>query len=260
MGKLDIDLCKKSIITEAWASFSGLPAPVDDTDAPVLRRTARKEIPHLKDKSVIVAVDVDSGLVAPYWNKQVTWSQERYLARFGHRYLSVHFVRQHEEAYGNFNDTLKPWIDSWLAIYQQALGQASFEHPVDKVGFGYVNTFLFDPTDFDLSRFFRINFAVDIGTPEAGLIDVGMNFDFFDVKREVRLLIDLRAEGPTLEVPDIRVVTKIFAEKRGLERVSFGDQQALFDEVLATKSAARDTFFRFTTERTHDYMESVSDV
>ena len=259
VGTTGVKFCKKSTITEAWTYFSGLPAVVDDTEAPVLRRAARNEIPQLEDKAAIVSVDVESGPVAPYWNKQVTWLQDRYLARFGHRYLSVHFVRQHDEPYAGFDRTLKPWINRWLAIYQEALGQAAFAHPVDKVGFGYVNTFLFDSTDFDLSRFFKLNFAVDIGTPDAGLIDVGIKFDFFDSKREVRLLIDLRAEGPTVEVPDIRVVTKIFAEKRGLERLSFGDQQILLDEVFATKLAARDTFFRFTTDRTHEFMEMVSD-
>lgn len=144
----------------------GLTGAVDSTDPPVLERSARRRFASLQRKPAIVAVDARGDAVPPFWNQQVTWSGGRHLARFGHRYLSVHYIPQDEERYTRFEEVFAPPTATWLDIYADALGG---EHPVDRTGFGYVNRFLFDADGFDLSTYFSINVGVDVGAEEARL-------------------------------------------------------------------------------------------
>jgi hypothetical protein len=76
---------------------------LEKSDAAILARRARKLIEGLEEKPAIVAVNVRGELAAPFWNQQVGWDSDRYLARFGHRYLSVHYIRQDGGRYTRFN-------------------------------------------------------------------------------------------------------------------------------------------------------------
>lgn len=246
-----VDYCENSTITEAWTVILGLPGAVDPTDPPVLERSARRRLDSLERKPAVVAVDVRGDAVPPFWNQQVTWGQGRHLARFGHRYLSVHFIRRDEDRYTRFSDVLAPPTKTWLDVYAESLGG---EHPIDRVGFGYVNRFTFSAADFDLSKYFSINVGVDVGSQEAGLLGLTTAFRFYDPSKTMYLTVELSAESVPTEDGEIGVTTKVFAERRGLEALAFADPDAVLEQVATTKEAAKEAFFSLATEATHSIM------
>jgi hypothetical protein len=254
-----VKYCENSTITEAWTTIMGLPAPLDETDAPLMTRTAKETIEGLEVKPAVVAVLARKDLAAPFWSQQLGWDGERYLARYGHRFLSVHFIRQGEERYQTFAKTVQPSIEIWLDIYRQAFSRSAEKHLVNIVGFGYVNTFDFEPKGFDLSRYFKLNFGVDVGAGEAGLLGLNTGFRFYDSRQDMYLSVNLGVESPTPEHPMAQVVTKVSAERRGLENVSFANKNCLVELVVAAKEAANETFFGFATQETHDIMGVVTD-
>lgn len=254
-----VKYCENSTITEAWTTILGLPAPLDETDAHVMTRAAKETVEGLEVKPAVVAIFARKDLAAPFWSQQLGWDGERYLARYGHRYLSVHFIRQGEDRYQEFERTLQPSIEVWLDIYRNAFGKSGEEHLVNIVGFGYMNTFDFEPKGFDLSRYFKLNFGVDVGSGEAGLLGLNTGFRFYDAGRDMYLSVNLGVESPTAEHPVVQVVTKVAAERRGLEDISFANKPALVDLVVAAKEAAKETFFGFATPDTHAIMGAVTD-
>lgn len=256
---MSIRYCKNSTITEAWALVVGLPARIDDTEASALFRASRDRFPDIQLKPAIVAVQADNP-APPFWRNQVAWNSERHLARFGHRYLSVHFVRRGEERYLTFEETFEPALRAWLQLYSGTLTRESDKHPVDSLGFGYVNRFEFEPEDFDLSRYFRMNFALTID----GLTNVELQrFDIgsvlFDVARGMHLSINLSVEGPSETVPRVQVQTKVFAEKRGPDAASFFSDAQLGESIVRAKEAAKAAFFGLATDETHRIMGAVTD-
>lgn len=257
---MSIKYCKNSTITEAWAVVLGLPAPIDDTDAAVITRRAREKFGDLHPKPAIVAVQLGpEKLAAPFWNQQFSWAGGKYLARFGHRFLSVHFLGQANDRYETFEKTLGPGIAMWLRIYSDALGATAKEHVVDQVGFGYVNRFEFEPSGFDVSRYFKLNVAVELEEFKTGLVGVETGFRFHDEAKNESLTLSLAAEAGSVSIPKVGVVTKVFAEKRPVELVSFANVDSLPKLVHAAKEAAKRTFFGFATEETRAIMEAVDD-
>ena len=117
----------------------------------------------------------------------------------------------------------------------------------------------FEPNDFDLSRYFKINFGIAVGAKSDGLITIDTGCTFFDEDRQAHLSINLGVQSPQAENSKIRVVTKVLAEKRGLENVSFATRDELDAIVLQAKTAAKDTFFNLATEETRAIMEVVND-
>jgi hypothetical protein len=163
--------CTNSTIIEAWAVAVGLPGPVDDADAPLIMRRARSSITGMKERPAIVAVSGSKELAAPFWSQQVGWDNDRYLARFGHRYLSIHFVKQQpQELYDTYAKTLEPHVTAWLEVVADALGAAASAYAIDRVAFGYTNQFTFPPDGFDISRYFKLSIGFDIGPSATGLL------------------------------------------------------------------------------------------
>ncbi|MFH0902219.1 MAG: TIGR04255 family protein [Pseudomonadota bacterium] len=255
---LSVQYCQNSTITEAWALVLGLPARLDDTDAAVLLRAARARFPGMQQKPAIVAVKVQEP-TPPFWREQVVWDDDKYLARFGHRYLSVHFIRKGDRRYETFSKSLQPGIEEWLKIYEDVLTRGEDKHLVDRIGFGYVNTFELDPEGFDLSRFFKMSFSVSVGARDAGLLSLDTGCVFFDKGRNVHLSVNLTVESPTEENSRIRVVTKVSAERRGIEDASFAKHELLQSMIADARQAAKDTFFSFATDDTHAIMGVVTD-
>ena len=246
-----VEYCENSTIVEAWAVILGLPGPVDPGDPVVLERAAKRQYESLRRVPAIVAVDAHGEAVSPFWNHQVAWNEGRRLARFGHRYLSVHFIRQGEGRYTQFGEVLEPPIREWVDIYT---GATEGDHPVDRIGFGYVNRFTFGADDFDLSKYFAINVGVDVGAEDAGLLGLSAAFRFFDESKTMYLNVELSAEAVPGDQRVIGVTTKVFAERRGVEQLSFGNGEQLLDQVRLTKEAAKDAFFSLATEETHAMM------
>lgn len=247
-----VDRCESSTITEAWATVLGLPGPIDPTDAPVLGRAARDAIPDLALKPAVVTESVPPDQAAPpYWNQQVTWQNGTHLARFGHRYLSVHFLRQGEKRYTTFAESLAPALDAWLDIYG-ALGPSTGDHHIDRIGFGYTNRFELDAADFDVSRHFRLNVAVDVGQPEAGLLGMHTTFQLYNAREDLHHVVSLAAESDAGD--RVFVVTKVVAEIRGTNGVTFANRDHIAQQVNRVRAAAKRTFFEFATKHTHELM------
>lgn len=104
------------------------------------------------------------------------------------------------------------------------LGATEGDHPVDRIGFGYVNRFTFGADDFDLSKYFAINVGVDVGAEDAGLLGLSAAFRFFDEEKTMYLSVELSAEAVPSDQRVIGVTTKVFAEAqgRGAERPRAG--------------------------------------
>ena len=251
-----VDYCGNSTVSEAWAVVLGLAGKVDETEPPVLERTARERIVGLEPRPAIVAVNARSEAVPPFWRQQLTWHSGRHLARFGHRYLSTHFTRQGDDRYETFGKSLEPAVKKWLDIYVDALGPTSKEHLVDRVGFGYVNQFEFPAEGFDLSKYFLINVGVEVGIADPGLLGLDAGFRLFDKEGNVYLVVELNAV-PLGDEASIGVTTKVLAERRGLEEVSFANREELAKLVRSTKEAAKEVFFGFATDETHRIMGAV---
>ncbi len=252
-----VTYCKNSTITEAWATVIGLPAPLDETEAPVLRRAARERFEGLEPKPGFVAVSARRDLAAPFWSEQLSWSDERHLVRFGHRYLSVHFVRQESDRYQDYATTLEPTVKTWLELYSDAFKKGARDHLVNLVGFGYVNRFEFEPDDFDLSRYFKLSFGVEVGVENAALMQFDSGFRFYDTTRDMAVSVQIFVESATKEQPRVGVRTKVFAEKRGIDDMSFAATEGLLREIHTAKELAKETFFGFATEETHAIMGAV---
>jgi uncharacterized protein (TIGR04255 family) len=257
--KVGVDYCTKSTIAEAWATVLGLPAPLDETDAAAVTRVARERIEGLQRKPSLVVVNARADLASPFWREQFAWNRDRYLARFGHRYLSVHFVRQGEERYNTFDSSLRPSVQEWLDIFSVAAGKAAKEQFVDRVAFGYVNSFRFPLHGFDLSRWFRVNFAVDIGSPSAALAAFTISSVFVSPDTGVQTNLEISVETPNDGTSDLSIITKVSADSSIGDSVSFANTGALLVGITRAKEAAKHTFFGLATDETHNLMGVVQD-
>lgn len=253
-----IEYCRKSNISEAWAAVLGLPGPYDDTDAPAIKRQARNQIPGMELRPAVVALEIPPyGPVAPFWSQQLQWDGGSYMSRFGHRYLSVHYLRRAGHQYSTYSETLRPWTTRWLDVYSAALGPSAKNHVVDHVGFGYVNSFTFDAKNFDLSRYFRLNIAVDVGDDGLGLHGLKAVFHLHELSRLMELTVEIEVDAPPESSGQLSVITKVVAQGRRAEELSFADSEALHREISGAKDAAKEAFFGFATDETHAILEAV---
>jgi hypothetical protein len=166
----------------------------------------------------------------------------------------MHFLRQ-AKRYETYGASLRPWVLGWLEAYVTAFGQDAGTQRIDRVGFGYVNEFQFTPEEFDLSRFFRVNFSADLGAG-VGLGSFEAKFTFDDRPAGARISFDLAAFGAEGEGKPVRLVTKVFAEKRDFE-ATFADTALLDQKIHEAKEAAKGCFFALATEETHARMGAV---
>jgi hypothetical protein len=251
-----IAYCTSSTIAEAWAYVGGLPAVVDATDAAVLLRGARERFPALREIPAIVAAPGGSSPVAAYWRHQVTWGNGDYVVRFGHRYLSVHFVRR-ENRYDRFDTTMRPVVADWLAAYASAFGAHAASHPVDVMSFGYANTFALEPEGFDVADYFGLHVGFAIGVVDAAALGLHTSVTVQDHARDVRLAVELDVGGANPSDPKLHVTTRVSAECDAADGTTFADAMTLEAAIVRAKAAARETFFNFTTPKTHAIMGAV---
>ena len=89
--------CTNSTVTEAWATVLGAPARVSQHESGALVHMAQKKLPPLEPVPAVVLAQVGDHPAPPFWREQFGWDNGRYLARAGHRYLSVHFLKRAEK-------------------------------------------------------------------------------------------------------------------------------------------------------------------
>ena len=248
-----VTYCTNSTISEAWAFVRGLPAPVNDAEMGALQHAAQKQVPGLKPiPSTVLVTQPKEGPTPPFWMAQLAWGDGSLLARLGHRYLSVHYVKRAAGRYETFEKSLEPAISTWLRIYKSTYGDKKEDYPVDQLGFGYINGFEFPVDSFDLSQHFKINFGVGVG--DGVLLGFATSFRFLDDGSGLHVKVNLEVAPTTPDAQLVRVVAKISAESPAVNDVSFLEANAILAAVKQAKEVAKSHFFDFATEQTHALM------
>jgi hypothetical protein len=256
----EVAYCTNSTITEAWAVIAGLPTPLDLVEEVLIWKSANRRIPELALEEAIVAVKGNPQVAPPFWKSQVSWQGGERMARFGHRFLSIHYRPQRPNLYRTYEESVRPSIETWLEIVRSS-GADLVDESIDVVGFGYVNQFAFEPeANFDLSRYFRLNVGVHVGDPSPALTGLKTTFHFsVAAPADADLVLALSAESPDERGP-ITVTTRVFAERRGTPNLSWTSLDDIAALIREVKEVAKAAFFGFATEETHRIMGAQIDV
>jgi hypothetical protein len=86
------------------------------------------------------------------------------------------------------------------------------------------------------------------------LLGLTSAFRFYDMARGVHLTVSLTAEVPAVDAGHVLVKTKVLAECRATEGLSYADGDGILRQVSVVKDAAKSAFFGFATEATCDLM------
>ena len=243
-----VKYCENSTITEAWAVVQGAPGKIQDYEAGALINSATKIIGDFETKPSIVFVDKDSDDTVPaFWHKQLSWNSDSYRARIGHRYLSVHFIKQGKKKYETYEQSLKPKIEQWLESFKETVSGQKAQYPIEKVIFGYINLFRFSGKNFDLSRYFKVNFATGVSSASNGLAHLDIAFSV----QHPNVVINLRVAPESMGSDTIIVTTRVEAHKVVEEECSFQDDEKILELICEMKTAAHMVFFDLATEETH---------
>lgn len=251
----DITYCTNSTIIEAWAVIIGFPGKVDSQESEAIVYNARKVFGDFETQPSVVFVE-RSGIeaVPAFWRQQLAWQNGTYLARVGHRYLSVHFIKRHEQKYETYDMSLKPQIEHWLSAFQNTLAGVPNAYPIERVGFGYVNEFFFPEANFDLSRYLKLNVGVGGECAKDGIVALEINTELVHqaTKAHVYVNVLVRPDGP--DSGRVIVRTKVEAQKRIDQDHLFTDKGALLNQIATVKAVAKNVFFDLATEETHKIM------
>jgi uncharacterized protein (TIGR04255 family) len=242
--------CERPTITEAWATVLGLPVPFVAEEGPSLVLAARKRLPGAQVEPAVVVADIQQRRpVPPFWNHQVSWNDRRFLARIGHRYLSVHFLASVAAAYETYEASFLPALEPWLQVFEDIYANDLLRHRVDRIGYGYVNRFIYPTEGFDLSQSFRLSVGVDIESASEGLSSLEIRVSFLDPSGATTMAQVTIA--PNQENLDTVAVTTKVSTEIGMLAGSFLDEpSSIAKEVMRAKEIAKHAFFELTTEAT----------
>lgn len=248
----NVEYCENSTITEAWAVVQGGPGKVQDSEFGALENYASKKIGKFETKPSFVLVKHKGSdeTVPAFWKKQLSWDNEKYLARIGHRYLSVHFVKQGEGKYEQYNKSLKPQVEGWLDSYKETVSGLQEQYPIENISFGYINLFKLPVKDFDLSRYFKVNFGTGVSYANNGIGALEIVFSVHEP--ETRISVRVTPDPSDSEI--IIVTTRVEARKLVEESFSFEDSEQILELIGEMKEAAKSVFFDLATNKTHDIM------
>ncbi len=250
-----VTYCKNSTILEAWAVIVGKPGPLDDAETGALEFAAKKRLGSLRKEPAVVLVEsANRDIVPPFWREQLSWDDSRYLARFGHRYLSVHYLRRGEDKYETHTKTLEPSVEVWLDIFGATLGESKVQYPVERVSFGYDNAFEFPAAGFDLSRYFKINVGIGAAAASDGLAILEINFRLFYGDKKSPVAVNLIVQSDPGSVQLIQVRTKVEAHRPIVGDCLFVEKDKLTTLLKEAKEAAKSVFFDIATDETHRIM------
>lgn len=254
-----IHKCNNSTIVEAWANIQGLPGKYDDRVVKSIGLEAERTlIEFTRPQLVLLKKGQEQQLddkVPPFWEEQYNWNQNNHIARFGHRYLSVHAIcKPHTtQKYMGFENTFEAELDKWLEIY--CLNSLLKDQNVDKVGFGYVNKFEFPLSNtFEISDHFNLNLWMDVGNYGAEMSKLEVSFELI-INKNIHLTTRLKA-APVPNSNKIAITTNLYAEKRGLDKAIFSDTKQLKKTIIEVKDIAKQSFFKLVTDDTLEFMEA----
>lgn len=212
-------------------------------------RHGRQRFQDLEEVPAFVIQRTGGDKISPFWNTQAYWAEGKQLARFGHRFLSVHRVATPETGYDSYGESVGDPLDKWLDVAREASDEAGY--PIERIGFGYVNSFTFSVNEFDVSRFFKLGVFLDIGEPAPSLHGLEAKFKF----AEDSFLHQIALSAEPQPDKTIRVVTKVFVE-REVGELNIQDSKKIATDVAAAHETAKSAFFKFATEETHEIMKA----
>lgn len=251
--------CNKSTIVQAWAALIGTPGPPsqDDRFAAVVEWQAGKIFDGMRPVPSIVIVPSEEKMIEPHWIRQLTWGEhEQYLARFGGRYLSVHFLASPasfgEARYRTYEQDLEPMIHGWIDSFREACHDDLPE--CSKIVFGYVNSFLLPIEDVDISQYFAMDIGLSSDVAVNGLSSLTATFGLpeDDYGHRIAIAIEAETSGDWLTV-ETRVEASC-SYTSDLPRMA--DSVAMLPRIKEVKEAAKTAFFHFATLKTHELMEA----
>jgi uncharacterized protein (TIGR04255 family) len=250
--------CETPTVTEAWATVLGLPVSFIAEEGPSLVFAARKRLAGAQVEPAVVVADIQRHQpVPPFWNHQIFWNDRRFLARVGHRYLSVHFLATEAAAYETYDASFLPALEPWLRVFQDIYGNDLVEHRVrhgiDRIGYGYVNRFTYPAEGFDLSRSFKLSVGVDIDGAAAGLSSLVVGFSVPE-SSGATTTTQVTIEPDRAGSDTIVVTTKVSTELGDLPGLLLDDAALIASEILRAKEIAKHAFFELTTEATRTRM------
>ncbi|MDP8212227.1 MAG: hypothetical protein P9X22_02910 [Candidatus Zapsychrus exili] len=236
----------------------GVPAEVDNSESGAFTHTLDKKYKDNKKIPAIVVTQQAKDFPMPaYWHSQLSINSDSNLIRFGHQYLSIHFLKKNDSKYDTFSDTLEPVIVDTLNTWADIISDRRGVLPVNMIGFGYINTFVdFALDGFDLSKYFRYSFGVDNSEIEASLSAVKTSFTILENKTSIPIILEIEV-GPNPKKPGfMKVVTKVMAQRLKTTHIPQKDTKKIMEEIKGMKDLAADTFFGFVTDETKKIMEA----
>jgi uncharacterized protein (TIGR04255 family) len=235
-----VDFCERSTIAEAWAMVLGPPGTFEgDGAVRTLEFLAKKRFPHLTAEPSLHWFQQALDGAAPFWFIQLK-DAAGHRIRLGHRFLSVHFVRDADGArYERYATSLRPVLQEWLVFI--ASSQMASEFPVERVAFGYVNQ-VDVPEDGVLADYFKVNVEAELsGVDVLDGLDVRLRSNLPPVMRQV----SVSATGAEV---GFRLITEVVTE-RVLDTATTADDDGVLAAIEEVRLAAKDLFFDFATER-----------
>lgn len=183
------------------------------------------------------------------WLQQWMFGERRYLARIGHRYLSVHVLADAHRPYVTYDASLREALLGWLEICQSVYADVRSQ-PVERVAFGYVNQFSFGQEGFDLSRVVHLQLGIGVPSAARGMTNLHVDVEFEHAGSGAAVGLSVAAE-PVQDA--VLLKTRVVAMQPGME-LSFNEPKAIEDSVRSMKRVAKQVFFEFVTEAIHHEM------
>lgn len=250
----EVTFCERSTITEAWAVVLGRSVPVIPEEPAAIVITARRALPQLeREPSMVIAEIPQRGPVAPFWSQQWTWDEGRLRARIGHRYLGVHRLADEEHRYETYERSLEPALQPWLEACVGVYDDPLVIQALDQVGYGYINTFSFPATGFDLTKVVRMELGIQLEGVHDGLdgFEVKLHYrDKIQPAARVAVQVIVQPDGPVPETLLVRTKVTAAVAREG----RWTDRAFVEGQIVAAKAVAKRAFFDLVTEETRQMM------
>jgi len=239
-------VCKRSNIQEAWVQILGFPAKYNESIVGFLDISAKQKIKNLQDSDPLLnVVSMDPNENAPFWLKQVTWDKNL-ISRFGHKYLSVHFVNNDKSGYRSYSDSLQKSVDIWLGIFSNSLPRPE-EEKVQRILFGYTNMFEISSTEVDISEYLNIQFGISLEDMSPETFDgLHTHLKISNSTKKIHYEIKVTAEAFE-ELKVSRISTEINAYRLFDGSLGYDSLPLIEKEIRELKDESKEVFFSLLT-------------
>lgn len=258
MDKLKrVSRCDSPAIKEAFCLIQGVPAEIDDSEAPALEIAAKKYFENKDIKlepvpTFVVIPMVKNKKMSGFWSQQSKWAGPTNLCRFGHRYLSVHRLCNKKNPYISYEKSLLPQIKEWIELYKNTLVSKRDSHEIAHITFGYINEFDFKLKDFEVNKYINLDFNISL---DSSLVDVlnaiSQRFDFSNADKNINCTVKVDLKSSQNIPEGISLTVEIYSTFGELVGMSYNSND-IIDKVFELKNHAKDTFFSLATSTLRD--------